>query len=141
MAKPCFFCDIQKQNDKSILIESDNFFVHLSDFPCLPGHCEIAPKQHFPSFFDLPENLLIELYSLLHDTKNLLTEKFNPDAFTIGINDGEAAGQTQMHLHIHLIPRHHGDVPNTKGGIRNMFPINGDYTTKLKNIPGKEKYQ
>ncbi len=51
----------------------------------------------------------------------------NPDGFNIGINDGEAAGQTVPHLHLHLIPRFTGDVPEPRGGIRWIFPDKADY--------------
>jgi len=49
-------------------------------------------------------------------------KKFNPDGYNIGINCGEAAGQTVMHLHIHLIPRYKGDIENPRGGVRGVIP-------------------
>jgi diadenosine tetraphosphate (Ap4A) HIT family hydrolase len=52
-----------------------------------------------------------------------------PDAYNIGVNDGEAAGRTIPHLHVHIIPRHQGDVTNPTGGIRNIIPGSGNYTS------------
>lgn len=54
--------------------------------------------------------------------KKLLTERFHPDGFNVGINVGEAAGQSVFHVHIHLIPRYKGDVENPKGGVRGVIP-------------------
>lgn len=53
-----------------------------------------------------------------------------PDGFNIGINDGAAAGQTVMHLHIHLIPRYDGDQPDPRGGVRWIFPDKAAYWDK-----------
>jgi len=50
-----------------------------------------------------------------------------PDGFNIGINDGAVAGQTVMHLHIHLIPRYAGDQPDPRGGVRWIFPDKANY--------------
>jgi diadenosine tetraphosphate (Ap4A) HIT family hydrolase len=50
-----------------------------------------------------------------------------PDGFNIGINDGATAGQTVMHLHIHLIPRYAGDMPDPRGGVRWIFPDKAAY--------------
>jgi hypothetical protein len=53
-----------------------------------------------------------------------------PEAFNIGINVGEAAGQTVFHLHVHLIPRYRGDVPDPRGGVRHVIPGKGRYPTQ-----------
>lgn len=50
-----------------------------------------------------------------------------PDAYNFGINDGEAAGRTVDHLHIHLIPRYFGDVEDPRGGVRHIIPGMGNY--------------
>lgn len=140
MEKPCFFCDIQKQKDPNVFSETEHFFARFDDFPCTEGHCEIISKRHIVSFFDLSADEVVEFYEMMLKAQGYINKKFKPDAFTIGVNDGEAAGRTQNHLHIHLIPRRNGDVSNPKGGIRNIFPKKGDYTDKLKDIPGREKY-
>lgn len=65
---------------------------------------------------------------LIDRAQKLILEEFNPDGFNIGINVGEAAGQTVFHVHIHVIPRYKGDVDNPTGGVRNVIPGHGDYT-------------
>jgi diadenosine tetraphosphate (Ap4A) HIT family hydrolase len=67
------------------------------------------------------------MYDLICKTKELIDKKYAPDGYNIGINDGEAAGRTVPHLHIHIIPRYAGDVKNPRGGIRNIIPGKGTY--------------
>ena len=67
------------------------------------------------------------LFDLLEQVKCVLMDKYHPDGFNIGINDGVAAGQTVMHLHIHLIPRYTGDQPDPRGGVRWIFPDKASY--------------
>jgi diadenosine tetraphosphate (Ap4A) HIT family hydrolase len=57
----------------------------------------------------------------------LLSQQLSPAGFNIGINDGEAAGQTVPHAHVHIIPRFPGDVPDPRGGVRWVIPDNAVY--------------
>jgi len=67
----------------------------------------------------------------LDSAKQTLDHEENPDGYNIGINNGQAAGQTVPHLHIHLIPRSNGDCEDPRGGIRWIFPEKADYWSKL----------
>ena len=67
------------------------------------------------------------LLSLLEEGKSLLEARFNPAGYNIGVNVGVAAGQTIMHLHIHLIPRYNGDCVNPRGGVRGVIPAKQSY--------------
>ena len=55
---------------------------------------------------------------LVRQVKDILQKQFEPQGFNIGVNCGEAAGQTVFHAHIHIIPRYTGDVPSPRGGVR-----------------------
>ena len=67
------------------------------------------------------------LFDLLAELRVKLLQDYKPDGFNIGINDGTAAGQTVMHLHIHLIPRYSGDILDPRGGVRWIFPDKAAY--------------
>jgi len=77
----------------------------IDRYPVSPGHL-LLPYRHVADFFDA------ELAALVRDAKTLLGERFHPD----GYNVGEAAGQTVMHLHVHVIPRYAGDVEDPRAG-------------------------
>jgi diadenosine tetraphosphate (Ap4A) HIT family hydrolase len=136
----CFFCDIQIQDDDKLIDSNQYFFARYDDFPISNGHCEIIPKEHIVSFFDLTSDQMLALYNLIKEIKLKLDIKFKPDAYNIGINDGLAAGRTQHHLHVHLIPRYIGDVENPRGGIRNIIPQKADYIPEMSKIESKRDY-
>ena len=67
---------------------------------------------------------------MVNTVKQILTQKFNPDGFNVGINVNEAEGKTIPHTHIHLIPRYKGDVEEPEGGVRGVIPENKMYKSK-----------
>lgn len=67
------------------------------------------------------------MWKLVAEVRSRLTDDLQPDGFNIGLNDGEAAGQTVMHAHIHVIPRWKGDVPDPRGGVRWIIPDKARY--------------
>ena len=120
----CPFCRIQPD---MILAENDLAFLVADNYPISPGHVLVIPKRHVASFFETTageESALFELVRLAHKR---LSEDYHPDGFNVGINDGPAAGQTVMHLHIHVIPRYRGDRPDPRGGVRWIKPEKADY--------------
>lgn len=136
----CFFCDVQKEPDTQVFLESENFIARFDDFPISNGHCEIIPKKHTVSFFDLTEKEATEMIELIKRAKKILDQKFTPDAYNIGVNDGEAAGRTVPHFHLHIIPRYKGDVENPRGGVRNIIPRKADYIEAAKALESRRKY-
>ena len=113
--------------NKKKIIENENAFAIYDGFPVSKGHVLVIPKRVVAEIFDLNDEEYSSCFSLVKDVKKILEEKFNPDGFNIGINNGEKAGQTIFHAHIHVIPRYSGDVDNPRGGIRHVIPGKGDY--------------
>lgn len=118
----CIFCELHRPDLNRIMQQNDTFYVRYDNFPATPGHVEVVPKRHVESFFDLTAGELRDAYALILAAQERITEESSPDGFTIGVNEGRAAGRTVDHLHIHLIPRHFGDVEDPRGGIRRAVP-------------------
>ena len=122
--KTCAFCTLPSAR---VIDESATFLVIRDGYPVSPGHTLLIPKRHTGSFFDLSEQERGELLVLLDRAKLVLDEEFQPQGYNIGINDGAAAGQTVPHLHVHLIPRFDGDLPDPRGGVRWVIPDKAKY--------------
>ena len=102
-------------------------FVLRDAYPISQGHALVVPKQHTPSLFDLPFDTQAVLWQLVSEARRRINEELRPDGFNVGVNDGEAAGQTVMHAHIHVIPRWKDDVADPRGGIRWVIPEKARY--------------
>lgn len=96
-------------------------------FPVSPGHALIIPRRHVASFFDLTQDERQDMFNMVDEVKRILDDRFHPDGYNIGVNIGEAAGQSIFHVHLHLIPRYSGDVPNPRGGVRGVIPHKQSY--------------
>ena len=125
MENNCPFCKAESERD---IIASSSLSVAFFDgFPVSPGHALIIPKRHVASFFDLSKEEQRDLLNLADRVKRIVEERYHPDGYNIGINVGEAAGQSIFHVHMHLIPRYQGDVPNPRGGVRGVIPAKQNY--------------
>ncbi len=120
----CLFCQLPKERIK---FENDLFIVIDDNFPVSKGHTLVISKRHIASFFELNTQEFNGLKTVLEKAKQDLDNQFSPQSYNIGINDGECAGQTISHLHIHLIPRYQGDQKDPKGGVRWIFPDKANY--------------
>ena len=109
-------------DERDRIFENSVGFVIYDSYPVNKGHCLIVPHRIYPDYFDSTAEEIHGLNELLFKTKKFLKNKFDPDGFNVGINCGKSAGQTVMHMHIHLIPRYKGDVEQPAGGIRGVIP-------------------
>lgn len=123
--KNCFFCT--SINNKDYTLENDLAIARFDDFPVNPGHLEIIPKRHIKDWWETTQEEKLAIFELLEDAKKLIDEKYHPDAYNIGMNLGEDAGQSIMHLHVHLIPRYKNDVENPRGGVRGIITNKQNY--------------
>ena len=121
----CIFCSKEKLN---IIYEDDIFFVIRDSFPVTKDHTLIILNNHDKTYFDLRDKDILQLNNILKFQKESLMQNDNTiTGFNIGINQGETAGQTVMHLHIHLIPRRKGDIEDPRGGVRGVIPSKQKY--------------
>jgi superfamily II DNA or RNA helicase/diadenosine tetraphosphate (Ap4A) HIT family hydrolase len=109
------------------IAENDHAFAIHDNYPVTEGHALVIPKEEVPTWFDATRDQQIALIDLVDEVKQMLDDRYAPDGYNVGINNGEAAGQTVFHLHIHVIPRNEGDVEDPTGGVRNVIPEKGNY--------------
>jgi hypothetical protein len=79
------------------------------------------------SWFEATDEERIELMAVVTDARVSIERVHQPDGYNLGVNIGHAAGETISHLHVHVIPRYHGDVPSPRGGVRHVIPDKADY--------------
>lgn len=118
----CPFC-----NPDEVVLENDLAYAKYDLYPVSPGHLLIISRLHTAFWFDLSPAEQAAIFSLIQRAKALLDAEYSPDGYNIGVNCGEVAGQTVMHVHVHLIPRYAGDVPNPRGGIRAIIAAKQRY--------------
>ena len=112
-------------------LETNAFALAIRDsFPVTRGHSLVVPRRHVASFFELTIEERIAILELLDRARAALDREFAPDGYNIGINDGAAAGQTVMHVHVHLMPRYKGDADDPRGGVRWIIPQKATYWKK-----------
>jgi diadenosine tetraphosphate (Ap4A) HIT family hydrolase len=123
----CPFCQIIEDESDRIVGANEHAIAVRDAYPLTEGHTLIIPKRHEGSFFKLSKLEQHAVLELLSAQRSLLAEKLGAQDFNVGINDGPDAGQTVPHCHIHLIPRHGGDVADPRGGVRWIIPGKANY--------------
>ena len=107
MAENCIFCKIiGGEIPSNTIYEDEEFKVILDISPASKGHALILPKQQYANIYDLPEDLAAKAMILAKKLAGHMTEKLQCDGFNLVQNNGEVAGQTVFHFHLHLIPRY-----------------------------------
>lgn len=130
----CPFCQPARGR---IIFENPLVLALWDAFPVNRGHALIIPRRHVPIWFDASAEERVALMTAVDEARDLIVSRFAPDGFNIGINVGQAAGQTVFHLHVHLIPRYDGDVPDPRGGVRWVIPAKGNYLSLPSTSSGR----
>lgn len=120
----CPFCDL---GERAIVASNDLALAFRDAYPVGPGHTLIVPRRHVADWWSATASERAALLSLVDEVKAALDAELRPAGYNLGFNDRPAAGQTVMHLHLHLIPRFDGDVPDPTGGVRHVIPGKGKY--------------
>lgn len=142
-ASDCPFCDPAP----SRVFHRGRLVLGLWDgFPVSPGHALLVPVRHVPTWFDASPEELAELAATVEVAREAVLGRIArgeladrgessegrpvtrpPDGWNVGVNVGAAGGQTVFHLHVHVVPRWAGDVPDPRGGVRGVIPAKRDY--------------
>lgn len=106
----CIFCKIATGEIPSKTIYEDGQFRVILDLgPATKGHALILPKSHAANLYELPDETAAEVMKLAKKMALRLRDRLHCDGLNLVQNNGETAGQTVSHFHIHLIPRYEGD--------------------------------
>jgi len=125
------------------VVRNEIAFAIRDGYPVTPGHTLVIPFRHVVTWFDATREEQSAILALVDDVKGQLdrgvlhpdgTTRI-PDGYNVGFNAGEAAGQTVMHLHVHVIPRYAGDVDDPRGGVRHVIPEKGNYLKAPTHAP------
>lgn len=123
----CVFCSLPPER---IWIQTESTIAFRDAYPLSNGHTLVVPRRHVSSLFDLPEEEQQRIWHQVAVVHRLLREAFNAGGFNVGLNDGQVAGQTVGHAHVHVIPRYSGDVIDPRGGVRWVIPSKATYWLK-----------
>ena len=106
----CIFCKIANgEVSAETLYEDEKFRVILDQGPATKGHALILPKDHYADLFELPEETAGEVMRLAKRMMIKMRDKPGCEGFNLVQNNGDLAGQTVFHFHLHLIPRYRAD--------------------------------
>lgn len=121
----CPFCSGAIQS--RILAQNKLVFAVFDIYPVSRGHVLVIPKRHCSNYFELTPEEQVAGWSLVNEIREKLIVEYHPDGFNIGVNCGQAAGQSVLHAHLHIIPRYFDDMENPRGGIRHCITGKGYY--------------
>ncbi len=111
----CIFCKIAAGEIPSTTIyEDQDFRVILDIEPASKGHALILPKEHYANLYELSDELAAKALLVAKKVITVMTDVLGCDGYNVLQNNGEAAGQTVFHFHMHLIPRYQDDNVNIK---------------------------
>ena len=109
------------------ILKNELAYARYDIYPVNEGHILVVPFRHVNDFFDLTREEREAVFMLVDEAKVLLDKKHKPDGYNIGVNVGEAAGQTVWHVHVHVIPRYKEDMDDPRGGVRGVIPEKQKY--------------
>lgn len=138
----CIFCT---KTGESLLCENSLAKAFYDNFPVNEGHTLVVPKRHVASYFEASAEELAAMNELIFTVKELLDEKYQPAGYNVGVNVGEAAGQSVFHFHVHVMPRFVGDVKNPRGGVRKIkksvvpYPLEEENSEQVYNKLVRDK--
>ena len=119
----CPFC----AGGQEVIYGNGHCYAIYDANPVSLGHALVITRRHVASFMDLRPGEYQDMLEVLGEVLRIVRERFSPHGFNYGVNDGQVAGQTIFHVHLHVIPRYEGDVGDPRGGVRHVIPGRGFY--------------
>jgi len=114
----CIFCKIvDKAIPAKVLYEDDHALALLDAFPLVEGHTLVIPKAHYERLEDMPAQAAAAWFVTVQRTHRALQAGMKAEAMTLGLNNGQVAGQVVPHVHMHLLPRFAHDGGGTLHSI------------------------
>ncbi|TGC09208.1 HIT family protein [Methanolobus halotolerans] len=130
----CLFCKIISGEIPSHKIYEDEFvYAFLDIYPCSEGHTIILPKEHIPRYTNMEETDSASLFKAVNKVAKVVERTLNVPGLNIGINNGEVAGQSVPHVHVHIIPRRENDNGGSMHTIVETHP-NTDNIGELAEV-------
>lgn len=134
----CIFCKIAAGEIPSATIYEDEDFRVIMDInPASKGHAIVLPKSHAANIFELPDEYAGKIFVVAKKVAIAMKEELNCEGINILQNNGEIAGQTVFHLHVHLLPRYKGDRINVKWSHKDKYDC--DFAALAKAIGDRVK--
>lgn len=130
MDVPCPLCGVAE--GREILSANIHAVAIWDAFPVSPGHALIVSRRHVADLFELSAEEQAAVWALVPAVKTAIAARHAPAGYNVGVNIGAAAGQTVGHVHVHVIPRYEGDVPDPRGGVRWVLADRADYWTSSR---------
>ena len=121
---PCPYCAMRADR---MLEANGSAFVILDAYPVSPGHSLVISRRHVADVFDLTATEIGDILRLVRSTRDRIDRTLQPAGYNVGANVGRDAGQTVMHVHVHVIPRYPGDSEDPTGGVRGVIPGKARY--------------
>src|SRR3989442_15590210 len=121
----CVFCDRLAAGD--LAAENELAAAFPDAFPLARGDTLVVSRRHETDYFALSAAEQSAMWRLVNTVRARVEGELHPDGYNLGGNLSEAAGQTDAHVHIHLIPRYAGDVDDPRGGVRWINPPKARY--------------
>jgi superfamily II DNA or RNA helicase/HKD family nuclease/diadenosine tetraphosphate (Ap4A) HIT family hydrolase len=131
-AAGCPFCN---PDPTRVFLRRPEIVALWDGFPVTPYHALIVPLRHVATWAEASDAERAALWGAIDPVCEAIRGLGPVDAFNFGINSGPAAGQTVPHLHLHVIPRRHGDMPDPRGGVRHVIPSKGNYLAATNSAP------
>ena len=113
----CIFCEI---ND--YILDNELAYAVFDKMPVNKGHMLFMTKRHVENFFDITKEEREAIFDLIDEARLMLDQVYSPEGYNIGVNCEKVSGQSDMHVHVHLIPRYSGDTVSPNGGVRGVIP-------------------